>query len=207
MEDRHMKRHWFLPETPDVLATLARQAEITVEGMAAFAAWAGGDAESAQAVRTNEHAADAVRRELAKQLRAAFSTPVSQEDLFALSELLDAVLNHAKDVVREADLLDLTPDQPVAVMAEAAAEGVRHLATGLVSLTATDDTATAAADAAIAAERQMEKTYRGAMRDLLADQDVGRVIAHREIYRRVLEVGERVENVAERIWYAVVKES
>ncbi len=202
-----MTRHWFMPETPDVRATLGRQAEITVAGLAAFAAWAHGDPEGEQAVRSHEHEADVVRRELARQLRAAFSTPLSQEDLFSLSELLDAVLNRAKDVVREAELLDLPPDAAVATMAEAAADGVRHLAQGLAALTAPDETATVAADAAIAAERRMEKTYRAAMRDLLADPDVRGVMARREIYRRVLEVGERVEDVAERIWYAVVKEA
>ncbi len=202
-----MTRHWFLPETPDVLGTLGRQAEITVAGLSAFAAWAHRDATAEHAVRRSEHDADTVRRELARQLRSAFSTPVPQEDLFALSQLLDAVLNRAKDVVREAELLDLQPDSAVGAMAEAAADGVRHLARGLGALTSTDDTATAAADAAIAAERQMEKIYRVAMRDLLADPDALRVMGRREIYRRVLEVGERVEDVAERIWYAVVKES
>ena len=92
-------------------------------------------------------------------------------------------------------------------MADLAAEGVRQLALGLGSLTATDDTATRAADAAIAAERRMEKVYRAARRDLLTEPDVARGIGRREIYRRVLEVGERVDDVAERIWYAVVKES
>ena len=202
-----MTRHWFLPETPDVLATLGRQAEVTVAGLSAFAAWAHGDPEAGKTVRASEHAADAIRRELARQLRSAFSTPISQEDLFSLSELLDAVLNRAKDVVREAELLDLLPDPSVAIMAEAAADGVRYLAQGLGALTSRGDTATEAADAAIAAERRMEKTYRAAMRDLLADPDVRRVVAHREIYRRVLEIGERVEDVAERIWYAVVKEA
>jgi uncharacterized protein Yka (UPF0111/DUF47 family) len=202
-----MSRHWFLPETPDVLAELGRQAEITVAGLTAFAAWAHGEPGAEHTVRECEHSADVVRRELGRQLRIAFSTPVPQEDLFALSQLLDAVLNRAKDVVREAELLDLLPDPSVAVMADAAAEGVRHLARGLGALTSRDDTATLAADAAIKAERQMEKAYRGAMRDLLADPDVRRVVAHREVYRRVLEVGERVEDVADRIWYAVVKES
>jgi len=202
-----MTKHWFLPDTPDVLSTLGRQAGITVDGLVAFAAWAHGDAAAERAVRTAEHNADAVRRELAGQLRQAFSTPLPQEDLFALSQLLDAVLNRAKDVVREAELLDLPPDAPVAAMADLAAEGVRQLALGLGSLTATDDTATRAADAAIAAERRMEKVYRAARRDLLTEPDVARGIGRREIYRRVLEVGERVDDVAERIWYAVVKES
>lgn len=34
---------WFLPETPDVIGMLQEQAAITVNGMEAFAAWAGGD--------------------------------------------------------------------------------------------------------------------------------------------------------------------
>ncbi len=202
-----MSKHWFLPDTPDVLSTLGRQADVTVTGLVAFAAWAHGDDAAARTVRTCEHDADAVRRELAVQLRAAFSTPLPQEDLFALSQLLDAVLNRAKNVVREAELLDLPPDGSVAAMADAAADGVRQLALGIGALTGTDETATVAADAAIAAERRMEKVYRVGMHDLLAHTDVADVVARREIYRRVLEVGEQVDDVAERIWYAVVKEA
>jgi uncharacterized protein len=200
-------RHWFLPETPDVLAQLCAQAEVTVAGLDAFAAWAGGDAAAAQVVRDLEHAADDRRRDLARSLRIAFSTPLPQEDLFALSELLDAVLNRAKDVVREAELLAVVPDPHVAAMATAAAEGTRSLASGLAVLRNDGAEPTAAADEAIAAERRMEKTYRAAMGELLADPDLRRVVARREIYRRVLEIGERIDAVAERIWYAVVKES
>ncbi len=201
-----MTRHWFLPATPDVLALLRAQADVTVEGLSAFAAWAHGDASAALAVRESEHAADARRREVARHLRAAFSTPLPQEDLFALSGLLDGVLNRAKDVVREADVLDVVPDAAVAAMADAAKQGTRSLAAGLAALGEVDDVATQAADAAISAERDMEKIYRAAMRDLLTEPDLRRVVACREIYRRVLEVGERIDAVAERIWYAVVKE-
>ena len=52
----------------------------------------------------------------------------------------------------------------------------------------------------------MEKVYRRAMHDLLAEEDLRQVVARRELYRRVLEAGERLAAVAERIWYAVVKE-
>ena len=37
------RSRWFLPESPDVIGMLQRQAEITVRGMDAFARWAGGD--------------------------------------------------------------------------------------------------------------------------------------------------------------------
>ena len=106
------------------------------------------------------------------QLRQAFSTPIDQEDLYSLSELLDRVLNAAKNIVREAEVLGIDPDER----------------------------------AVLAAERRMEKVYRRAMHDLLSNEDLRQVVARRELYRRLLEAGERLSAVAERIWYAVVKE-
>ena len=38
-----MTKHWFLPQNPDVLQTLREQADITLAGASAFAAWAGGE--------------------------------------------------------------------------------------------------------------------------------------------------------------------
>ena len=202
-----MRSHWFLPETPDVLATLAAQADTTLAGMTAFAAWAGGDAAREADVRTAEHEADRLRRQLQVQLRQAFSTPIDQEDLYSLSELLDTVMNAAKNVVREADVLALAPDAAVAAMADCLLSGVGHLRISFDHLAGDGDHATGEADAALAAERRMEKVYRQAMRDLLAAPDLREVVARRELYRRVLEAGEHMAGVAERVWYAVVKES
>lgn len=201
-----MRSHWFLPETPDVLATLTAQADITVTGINAFAAWAHGDDAQEAVVRTAEHDADGVRRMLQTQLRQAFSTPVDQEDLYSLSELLDSVINAAKNIVREADALGIAPDLSVAAMADDLAQGLGHLRIALDHLTGDGDTATREADAALAAERRMEKEYRQAMHELLATDDLRRAISLRELYRRVLESGERLAAVAERVWYAVVKE-
>jgi hypothetical protein len=201
-----MKSHWFLPETPDVLATLDAQADTTIVGITAFAAWAAGDATAEAAVRSAEHEADRIRRELQRQLRRAFSTPVDQEDLYSLSELLDGVLNAAKNIVREAEVLGLTPDPPVAAMADCLLSGVGHLRVAFDHLTGDGDVATGEADVALAAERRMEKVYRQAMHDLLESPDLRQVVARRELYRRVLEAGERMAGVAERVWYAVVKE-
>jgi len=46
---------WFLPETPDVIGMLQEQAAITVNGMEAFTAWAGGDSARAADVRAAAH--------------------------------------------------------------------------------------------------------------------------------------------------------
>ena len=52
------KRRWFLPDTPDVLGMLHRQAEITARGIDAFAQWAAGDTARADDVRDAEHECD-----------------------------------------------------------------------------------------------------------------------------------------------------
>lgn len=201
-----MKMHWFLPETPDVLGTLRAQADVTVRGLVAFAAWAGGAADQGPVVRAAEHEADEVRRTLQVQLRKAFSTPIDQEDLYSLSELLDGVLNAAKNIVRETDVLAIDPDERAAELANELHEGMTHVRAAFDRLTGKVDVATAEADAALAAERRMEKVYRRAMQELLSNEDLSQVMARRELYRRLLDAGERLAAVAERIWYAVVKE-
>ncbi len=202
-----MRKHWFLPQNPDVMQTLMAQADITVAGAIAFASWAGGDLAQAAQVRACEHQADEARRQLSLQLRQAFSTPVDQEDLFTLSERLDAVLNGLKNVVREADGYTLEPDAAIAAMAGEIAAGVQHLRTAIGHLAKDGDVATHEADAAASAERRMERLYRDAMRGLLGVDDLREVVTRGEFYRRTLEIGERLTRVADRVWYAVVKDA
>ena len=69
------------------------------------------------------------------------------------------------------------------------------------------DRATAAADAAIKAERKLEHVYYQGMANLLEVTDMRERISRRELYRRCSHIGEVLIDVAERIVYAVVKES
>lgn len=201
-----MKQRWFLPETPDVLGTLNRQAEVTVSGMTAFLLWAQGDTTQSRILRDAEHAADTVRRELAQQLRLAFTTPVDAEDLFTLSERLDAVLNVSKNVVRDADMMGIGPSETTALMAQQAHDGVGNLVIAIAALHHEPTQATDAADAATKNGRRMEKLYSQAGRELAAATDFHAALLMREHLRGCLHVGERIELVADRIWYSVVKE-
>jgi uncharacterized protein Yka (UPF0111/DUF47 family) len=200
-----VRLRWFLPETPDVLGLLVRQGELTVEGFDAFDRWAGGDASEARHVRRIEHEADDARRSVVEALRQAFTTPVEPEDLFELSERLDRTLNLAKDLVREAEVLAIAPDPPMAEMSRLSATGVRHLVTALPKLAHERDQATQAADAAIHQQRLIERVYRRAMSGLLESDDLREVTARREVYRRYARLGDSIEHVANRIWYTVVK--
>jgi uncharacterized protein Yka (UPF0111/DUF47 family) len=204
-----VKSSWFLPESPDVLGLLCRQAEVTQEGMLALCAWAGGDPEAAQRVRECEHRADDAKKELRRLLTVAFTTPIDAEDIYVMSERLDAVLNGAKDTVREAEIMGIAPDEAVAAMAELLADGVKRLTGAFSQLGRNrhgDGAATAAADAAVKTQRQLERVYRKAASALLTVDDLREVIGRRELYRRFSRVSETLIEAADRVWYATVKE-
>lgn len=203
-----MKRskRWFLPAEADVLGLLRAQSAETVAGMDAFAAWAGGDAEAGERVRAIEHRADTAKRAVLDALRTAFVTPLDPEDVFALSRGVDWILNHAKDAVRESDLTACPPDAIVRDMAVDLADAARRLDAAITALGAGPGDPAAAAEAAIKAERRLEKHYRRGMAALLEVDDVRLVTARRELYRRCSRIGENVDDVAERVIYAMVKE-
>ena len=200
-------RRWFLPAAPDVLGLLRRQVAVTIEGMDAFTAWTAGDAAAAQALRDAEHRADTAKRELLSALRAAFVTPIEPEDVFALSRGIDWILNHARDLVSESEAMAIGPDDVIARMAALLADAVRSIDVAIAHLRTDADKATEAADTAIRAERELERTYYHGMAALLAVEDRSGRIARRELYRRCTRIGETVVDVAERIVYAVVKQA
>lgn len=198
-------KHWFLPEVPDLIGLIEAQSRVTLTGLEAFAAWSHGDAAQAQPVRDAEHEADNAKRAVRLALRTAFSTPLDPEDLFELSERTDAVINAAKNTVREAELIAMTPDEHMGAMADAILASHRHLVDSFTSLVADPDRATAESDAAVAAVRDVERAYRRAMATLVDTADLREVMGRRELYRRCSRTGDTLEAVAERVWYAVVK--
>jgi uncharacterized protein Yka (UPF0111/DUF47 family) len=198
---------WFLPDTPDVLGMLRSQLEVTIAGMDALVAWADGDARKADDVRRLEHEADDHKRELQRALVDAFTTPFDPENLYTIGRGIDWILNLSKDAVRESEVMSCPPDAHVAEMAALLREGVGHIDAAVAALQAHREDATTAADAAIKAERNIERVYRRAMAELLEVDDLREVMARRELYRRFSRIGETVAEVAERIWYAVIKEA
>lgn len=206
------RRSWFLPETPDVLGMLREQASVTIEGVEALVAWARGDPEGGETVRDLEHRADDRKRELRKALTEAYTTPIDAEDIYTMSVRLDAVMNGAKDAVRESEVMEIGPDESVLSMCTLLAEGVRYLAEafdGLHREGSSDGrrrSATEAADAAVKSQRQLERVYRAAMSALLDVADLRELMGRRELYRRFSRISEELVEVAERVWYATFKE-
>jgi uncharacterized protein Yka (UPF0111/DUF47 family) len=145
-------------------------------------------------------------------LTEAFTTPIDAEDLYVMSERLDAVMNGAKDAVRESEVMDVPPDEPIADMASLIAEGVRHLADAFRLLEAKERhrtegvAATEAATQAVRSQRRVEKVYRKAMSSLLGVDDLRELGGKRELYRRMSRISETLGEAADRVWYATIKE-
>lgn len=201
------RRRWFLPETPDLIGQLGVQAGITLEGLDALVAWAHGDEHAGDSLPDIEHRGDAAKRDLLDQLREAFVTPLAPEDLFALSRGVDWILDYARDLVSESRAMGSPPDEGLAEMAGRLRQAVGHLTEAIGHLDSDGDAATASADEAIRAERQLEHAYYRGMGELLQVDARNERISSRELYRRCVRIGDQVIDVAERIFYSVVKES
>ena len=204
-----MKRrsNWFLPDTPDVLGMLRQQLAVTIRGMDALVEWAHGDESAAARVREIEHEADVCKRELQLALVSAFTTPYDAEDLYSLGRGIDWILNLSKDAVRESEVMLCPPDAHVGEMAVLLREGVRHIDDAVAGLQEREADATTSADAALKTERNIERVYRRAMAELLELDDLREVTARRELYRRFSRIADQLTEIAERVWYAVIKES
>lgn len=200
-------RRWFLPETPDVLGLLRRQLEVTIDSVDAFVAWANGDARAAEVVRNAGPTGDTAKRELLSALRAAFVTPLEPEDVFALSRGVDRIQRYTRDLLNESEAMECQPDAGIAEMASLLARALRHIDDAFSSLGSDADEATASADAALAVERQLEHAYYEGMAGLLEVGDRHARIARRELYRGCSRIGETAVEVAERVVYAVVKQT
>ena len=200
-------KHRFLPESVDFLGLLGRQGDLVVAGIEAFAQWSNGEAAKGADVAVCNGRADDARREVQVAIKRSFVTPVSPEDIFELSERLAAIVNAAKDVVREAALVAMAPDPPMGVMANLILLGVRDLVRAFPDLVRNPDQATDAADAAVDHQRAIEQVYGTAMSALLEVTEVRELTGRRELYRRYVRMADAVEHVAHRIWYAVVKEA
>jgi uncharacterized protein Yka (UPF0111/DUF47 family) len=186
---------------------LRGQVSVTIEAVDAFVAWARGDAGAAETLRDAEQRGDTAKRELLGELRAAFVTPLEPEDVFALSRGIDWIVNYTREVVVESEVMVSPPDAVIAEMGELLAEAVRHIDVALSHLGRDERAATDAADAAIECERRLDRAYYRGMAALLAVEDRSERIGRRELYRRCTRIGDMVVDVAERVVYAVVKQT
>jgi uncharacterized protein Yka (UPF0111/DUF47 family) len=203
---RHRWWHVLLPHGTDVLALLVAQGELTVTGFDAFKAWShGAGHDAAVAIHAAQQQAYRARRELLAALQAALSTPLDQEDIYALSERIDRTLTVARNAVRESEVLGWTPDAHAAKMSDKLADGAHALVAGFEMLRKAPDDAGRQADLASETVRHVEHDYRGAMAKVTELDDLRAAFAAQDVYRRYLAAAEAIIAVADRLWFVVLR--
>jgi uncharacterized protein Yka (UPF0111/DUF47 family) len=196
-----------LSSGPDVMGLLVAQGEVSVRALEEFAIWSKGAGKaSAKQVRHLEHSADDARHALVAALRSSLATPVGQEDLFVLSERCDRVVNRAKNIVAEAEVLNWSPDGHAAAMAEQLRKGMTSVLDGFKTLTAQGEATAQAARSATHCVRAVEHEYRSSMAELQSQSDLRAVFTSREMYRFYVRAAEALEGLADRLLYAVLAE-
>lgn len=197
---------WLLPHHPDILGILARHAEVTEAGLESLARWSrDGSPEDVRAVREAEHEGDDLREQLLAALSSALTTPIEQEDAYALSERIDEVIDSAKDVVRLAEALGWRPDACGAAMAQRAAESAGHLSRAMHTLGRRREHPGEHAEQAIKSARRVEHELLAGLAELDRGADPFALASTLEVYRAYSRIGLALLRVADRTWYAVLK--
>ncbi|MDR3612621.1 MAG: DUF47 family protein [Candidatus Obscuribacterales bacterium] len=193
----------------DFYALLREQSQTTLSGMLALQSYlTTGSLENKQKVRDLESAADEQKLSLEKKLNDSFVTPFDREDIYDIAVFLDEIINAAKATVREMDAMQMHPSDPAFIeMAEILVEGTRCINSSFHQLNRNHKEAYEFAQLARKSENRLGKTYRVAMSELFAQDDIKLIFKTTEIYRSLLYASERINLLGEKLLHVIVKMS
>ncbi|MHB1004124.1 MAG: DUF47 domain-containing protein [Chloroflexota bacterium] len=203
-------REIFRPRQVDFHAMLEEQALITLRGLQALEAFSlSGERADATRVRELEKEEDDLRRILIDELNRTFATPMDREDIFALSRVIDDVLDYANTTVEEMTLLDVQPNEYVARMVAILREAAEEIYRAMKHMRRHPQVATAHAVRAKGLENRAEQIYREALSELFghaADAaEIVYILKMREVYRHLSNAADRGDEAADIITDIVVK--
>jgi uncharacterized protein Yka (UPF0111/DUF47 family) len=194
---------------PDVFELLRIHARAVGTCLEAFARWSRtGETADRDAVRSTRYSADENHKSLVRALMEVLSTPVDREDIYVLSERLQDVAVAAKNIVREAEALDMRPNDYTAELGRLVAGATESVVDAVCHLHRNTDASLAAVDAAASAVHAVDRAYRRAMGSIWDDCAEPRIATARHaVYRRYADLGETVDNVIHRVWYGILKDT
>ena len=200
-----LKERIFPPEK-NFFAMLAAQASKTLEGIEALERFVETPTpENAKTVKEIEHQADELRRVLIEGLDTSFVTPMDREDIFALSRVVDDIVDYANTTVDEMEIYNVGPDKHLQEMVDILRKGAREIADAVKILKSYPHIAMDHAIQAKTYENIMEKAYHAALADLFKRTDTVYMLKMRELYRHLSNAADRCDSAANIICSIVMK--
>ena len=185
---------------------LSCQSSKTLEGLEALYNFAeNGTKENANFVRDIEREADELRRILIEELDKTFITPLDREDIYALSRVIDDVVDYANTTVDEMEIYEVRGDQYIKEMVNILRKAGRELNDAVKILKDYPRIASEHAVKAKSYENEMEKAYHLALAHLFKGSDTVYMLKMREIYRHLSNAADRGDEAANIISSVVMK--
>jgi len=185
-------------------AALARQAVFCLEGWLEHP-------EPAAVERMRSIAAECgeSRRVLIDELHETFVTPIDREDIYNLSQAYERMVMYALTTLEEMHLLQVAADEPIRRMVALVREQAEDLQAAIQRLAKNPRVADDHADHVHEKEREVERIYRAAIRDLFARasdlQGLPGILYRREVYRHISNMADRAVSAANVLGMVVMK--
>jgi hypothetical protein len=185
---------------------LLDQAEKTLEGLAALEEFFK-DPTPAKAARVEEieKEADHLRRIVIDALNQSLVTPMDREDIFALSRVVDDMIDYAKTTVDEMVLFGVPTDAHLQNIAKALHDAGTDIVAAIRVLRDHPRVAEEHIIRAKKTENYVEHMYREALAALFKNPDVVTILKTRELYRHLSNAADRGDEAADIIGDILVK--
>ena len=199
-----------LKESNKFISMLVGQAAKTVEGVLYLeSAIDRVDARAIEALRALAEDASELRRVLIDELHKTFVTPLDREDIFNLSHCYEDMVIYALTTMEEMDVLKVDADAYIRRMIALVREEAQELQLAILRLAKNARVAGDHAREVRQKEREVERVYRGAIKELFASAvDPERLPAlfyRREVYRHISNMSDRADSAANVLGMVVMK--
>jgi predicted phosphate transport protein (TIGR00153 family) len=190
----------------DFYKMLSDQASKTLEGIEALGHYVEDqNREKAKRVKDIEREADELRRILVEELHHTFVTPMDREDIYALSRVIDDIVDYANSTVDEMEIYEVSSGEDLREMVDILGKAAREINDAVKILETYPKIAMQHAVKAKSYENAMEKAYHTALADLFKEADTVYMLKMREIYRHLSNSADRSDEAANIICTIVMK--
>ncbi|MGZ5572638.1 MAG: DUF47 domain-containing protein [Usitatibacter sp.] len=165
--------------------------------------------EAVERLRALSHETTERRRVLIDELHETFVTPLDREDIYNLSQSYERMVMYALTTLEEMHLLQVAADEPIRRMVSLVREQAEDLEAAIQRLAKNPRVADDHANRVHEKEREVERVYRNAIRDLFARasdlQGLPAVLYRREVYRHISNMADRAVSAANVLGMVVMK--
>jgi len=167
------------------------------------------DAAAVERMRRIAGVSEELRNVLIDELHKTFITPLDREDIFNLSHGYDDMIKYSLTTIEEMQILAVAADEPIRRMLALVRSQSEELELAIQRLSKNPRLAGDHANAVHVNETEVERIYRGAIRDLFArasdSQALPAIFYRREVYRHISNMSDRADYAANVFGMIVMK--